>query len=67
MATFQEANQARVKLKMKLSDYYWYSSSEVLFDEGDYYVRVLVKNFDKNVKKKIPFFVNEVFIRADLE
>lgn len=66
MATFQEANQARINLKMQLSNYCWYSSSEVLFDEGDYYIRVLVKKVDKSIKKKIPYFISDVFVRADL-
>lgn len=67
MATFNEANQARLRLKMKLSEYSWYSSSAVISDDASYAVAVIVKTIDNSVRKVIPPVVNGVSVRTDLE
>ena len=54
MTTFKEANQIRVKLKMKLSDYSWYSSSSILSSSEDYYIAVFVKKINEDIKNIIP-------------
>lgn len=63
MTTFKEANQIRVKLKMKLSDYCWYSSSSVLTTSDDCYIAVFVKKIDDNVKNTIPKYVKDVAVK----
>jgi hypothetical protein len=67
MATFFEANQVRLSLKMKLSQYYWYSSSAVTTDDDGYSVIVGVKVLDNTVRKIIPPVLNGVSVRTGLE
>ena len=67
MSTFIEAHQARTSLKMKLSNYSWYTSSAVLPDESGYSVVITVSKLDNGVKKVIPPVVNGVSIRTELE
>jgi hypothetical protein len=63
MTTFKEANQIRVKLKMKLSDYSWYSSSSVLTTADDCYIAVFVKRVDDMVKNTIPKYVKDIPVK----
>jgi len=67
MATFKEANQVRIALKMKLSQYSWYSSSAVMSESDGYSVLVLVKKLDNFTRKNIAPVVDGVSIRAELE
>jgi hypothetical protein len=67
MATFFEANQARLRLKMKLSEYSWYTSSAVISDDVGYAVVVLVKAITNSVRKVIPPVINGVSVRTDSE
>jgi hypothetical protein len=57
MYTFQEANQARIALKMKLCNYYWYNSCDVIPFEDKYYIGVSTKFFTLKVKNKVPSFI----------
>lgn len=63
MATFKEANQVRVGLKMQLSCYSWYMSSGVLAAEDDYYVGITASRVDNKVKKVVPACINGVEIK----
>lgn len=67
MSTFREANQVRVALKMKLSNFYWYNSSSVLFDQDDYYIVVHVKKLDNQVRKTIPPVFDGISIRTEVD
>lgn len=67
MATYMEANQVRLALKMKLSVYSWYSASNVFSGDGDYYVTVFVKKLDNQVRKLVPPVVNGISVRTELE
>lgn len=67
MATFREANHVRVSLKMKLSQYAWYSSSAVVTEPDGYSVVVHVKHLDNKVRKLITPVVDGVSIKAELE
>lgn len=61
MSTFKDANQARVHLKMRLSNYYWYNFSDVLSytsNMGSYYIGVSVKYLNQKIKKAIPNYIN---------
>jgi hypothetical protein len=51
MSTFKEANQVRLILKMKLSSYYWYTSSRVIADSDGFAVVITVKILDNKVRK----------------
>jgi len=67
MSTFNEANQARIGLKMKLSQFAWYSSSAVVSEKDGYAVVILVKHLDNSVRKQIAPVVNGVSVKAELE
>jgi hypothetical protein len=67
MATFKEANQVRVSLKMKLSNYSWYASSAVVHDNGDYIIEVAVKELNNTVRKTISPVVDGVAVKTVLE
>lgn len=66
MATLKEANLARSGLKMKLSRFWWYSSSEVMPGKGDYYIVVIVKRLNNFVRKNVPSVINGVSIKSEL-
>lgn len=67
MATFSEANQARLSIKMKLSQYSWYSSSAVITDGEGYSIVVGVKQLDNQVRKIIPPVINGVSVKTEIE
>lgn len=67
MATFKEANNVRIALKMKFSMYAWYSSSVVASEEDGYYVVINVKKLDNQVRKIITPIVNGVTIKPEVE
>ena len=65
MATFKEANQVRLGLKMKLSHYDWYVSSTVINSNEDYAVLITTKQIDNNVRKIVPTVINSVDIKTE--
>lgn len=65
MATFKEANQVRLSLKMKLSQYAWYNSSHVTSDSDGYSVVVEVSQIDNNVRKIISPVIDGVDIKVE--
>lgn len=67
MATFSEANQARLALKMKLSMYSWYNSSSVVSEADGYSVVIGVKRLDNQIRKIITPVLNGVSIKAEIE
>jgi len=67
MSSFKEANHVRVSLKMKLSNYAWYSSSGVLSSEDGFYVVVNVNKIDNTVRKVIPPVVDGITVKTELE
>jgi hypothetical protein len=67
MATFKEADQVRLMLKMKLSNYAWYSSSIVVPDSDGFSVVVGVKKIDNQVRKVISPVVMGVGIKTEVE
>lgn len=66
MTLFKEANQVRLQLKMKLSDYSWYSSSRLIAESDGYSVVIAVLRLDDRVRKVIPQVLDGVSIRAEL-
>lgn len=67
MVTFQEANQARLVVKMKLSNYSWYVSSLVVSENDGYSVIVGVKTISNYIRKIVPPIVNGVSVRMETE
>lgn len=67
MATFREANQARLQLKMKLSVYSWYGSSIVVPESDGYAVIVAVRKITHEVKKLISPVLGNVGVRIEVE
>ena len=67
MVSFSEANQARLIVKMKLSQYGWYTSSSVVSESDGYSVVVGVKTINNAIRKIIPPVVNGVSVKMDLE
>lgn len=67
MSTFHEANQVRLALKMKLSQYAWYNSSVVLSSEDGYSILVRVKQVDNKVRKIIAPVIDGVSIKVEGE
>lgn len=67
MATFMEANRARLELKMKLSHFAWYHSSAVASENDGYAVVITVKHIDNQVRKIIPQVILGVNIKTESE
>lgn len=67
MVTFSEANQARLGIKMKLSQYSWYNSSAVISEKDGYAVVVGVSVLNNTVRKTIPPVYNGVSIKTEVE
>lgn len=67
MATFKEANQVRLSLKMKLSEYAWYTSSAVFNDTDGFAVVIHVKQLDNKVRKLIPPVVNGISVKTEAQ
>lgn len=67
MATFRDANQVRISLKIKLSNYAWYSSSAVASTDDGYYVVIHVSRLDNQIRKVISPVINGVNIKTELE
>jgi len=67
MVSFSEANQARLIVKMKLSQYAWYVSSSVVSETDGYSVVVNVKTINNAIRKIVTPVVNGVSVKMDLE
>ena len=67
MATFHDANQVRVALKMKLSVYAWYSSCAITQEADGYSITVVVKKLDNAVRRLIAPVIDGVSIKTELE
>lgn len=65
MATFKEANQVRLGLKMKLHVYSWYTSSTVVNDSDGFAVSIHVRQIDNKVRKLIPPVLDGVCVRTE--
>lgn len=67
MATFSEAHQVRMSVKMKLSNYFWYNWSAVVTEYDGYSILINVKKINNTVKKIIAPVINGVSIKLELE
>lgn len=67
MITFKEANQIRMSLKMKLSNYSWYSKSAVITALDGYSILVSVKKIDNSIRKLIPPVIDGVDVKTEID
>lgn len=67
MSSFSEANQVRLFLKMKLSQYAWYSSSMVHSIDDGFGVTIGVKHIDNQIRKLIAPVINGVSVKTEVE
>lgn len=67
MVTFSMANQVRLSLKMKLSQYSWYKSILVVSDSDGYSVIINVKRLDNQIRKLISPVVSGVSVKTEVE
>lgn len=63
MTSFFEANQVRLAIKMKLSNYAWYNDCSVVTDESEYTVLVGVSRIDAKIRKIVPRQIKNVSIK----
>lgn len=67
MSTFSEANQVRLMLKMKYSQYAWYSSSTVACIDGDFGVIINASHVDTKIRKLVSPVVDGVSVKLESE
>jgi hypothetical protein len=67
MVTFSEANQARMSLKMKLSNYAWYNWSVVISEGDGYAILINVKKIDNSVRKVVSPITRGVSTKMEAE
>ena len=67
MVTFSMANQVRLSLKMKLSQYSWYKSILVVSGSDGYSIVINVKQLNNQIRKLISPVVEGVSVKTELE
>jgi hypothetical protein len=65
MATFNEANQVRIQLKMKLSQHSWYNSSAVVAEDDGYSIIIYAEQINNNVRKIVSPVIDGVSIKVE--
>jgi len=65
MTTFKEANQVRLALKMKLSQYSWYLSSVIVSSQDGYNVIISAKYVDNIIRKLVSPVVDGVSVKVE--
>jgi hypothetical protein len=65
MSTFKEANQAKISLKMPLSNYSWFKGMVVATDNDGFCVVVNVSKIDNKVKRLVPQVHQAVSVRLN--
>lgn len=67
MSVFNDANQVRLALKMKLSNYSWYMSSRICTVEDGFGVVIGVNRLDNTIRKLVAPVVDGISIKVELE
>ena len=67
MSTFSEANQIRLGLKMKLSQYAWYNSSAVANVSDGFGIIVVTSRLDNKIRKIVPPLIDGISIRIEVD
>ena len=66
MATFFQANQVRLAIKMMLSKYAWFAGTLVVPTKEDFLVLVQVHKIDDGIRKVIPVVKDGIEIKTDI-
>lgn len=67
MATFGEANQLKSALKMKLINYAWFRTANVVTCDDGYQIIIVASKIDNTVKKIVAPVINGVNVKLELE
>ena len=67
MSTFSEANQVRLALKMKLSQYGWYNSSHIVSDDDGFAIVVSITHLDNKIRKIISPVIDGISIKTEVD
>lgn len=67
MPSFVEANQAKLSLKMHLSNYSWYKSIAVVQDGLDWCLQVKVNKSDDSIRKIVPAVHKNILVKIDID
>jgi hypothetical protein len=62
--SFNAANQAKLALKMRLSQHHWYRTSHVESEDGEYIVVISVSKPIASIRKDIPEVFEGVSIKT---
>jgi hypothetical protein len=62
MNDFNLANQARLSIKMLLSNYYWFMGTAIIADGSGWAVVVYAKDIDDKVRKIVPSVHKDVSV-----
>lgn len=65
MITFKEANSVRTKLKLEFSNYCWYLSSSVEYENSNYYILIMMSSFPEEIKHNAAYNVDGVNIKYE--
>lgn len=67
MSTFSEANQVRLALKMKMSQYAWYKSSTVIAQDDGFSIVLSVDHIDNKIRKLVSPVIDGISIRTEVD
>lgn len=67
MSPFKEAYQAKLSLKMTLSNYSWFNGIDIAPEEGGYCMVVSVTRMDNSIRKIIPIVHYGTTVKVDIE
>lgn len=67
MSTYSEANQAKLSLKMILSNYAWYHNITILPDGDDWCISVNISHLDNSIRKIIPIVHKGLNVKVDVD
>lgn len=67
MSTFKETNQVRLMLKMKYSQYAWYSSSVVVSTDDGFGIVIEVHQVNNRIRKLISPVVEGILVKTEVK
>ena len=67
MSTFSEANQVRLALKMKLSNYAWYRASHIATVDDGFAIVVSVTHLDNKIRKIISPVIDGISVKVEVD
>ncbi|HEY5268434.1 MAG TPA: hypothetical protein VII94_04855 [Candidatus Saccharimonadales bacterium] len=67
MSTFSEANQVRLSLKMKFSQYAWYKSSAVANVKDGFGIVIVSSKLDNKIRKIVPPLIDGISVKIEVD